>query len=352
MVTLKDVAKLAEVSVSTVSIVVNNKAKERSIPLKTYNKVIKAMDELGYQPNVSARRLRSLDDAKPIIALYWTMDARTNMMTSLLAGVQSEIEKRQFDCELVIRIYKNGEFEKAAKEIVNNSYNGVIVGATDQSDLDYLESLTPRMPLVLINRPSEKYSTVYVKPDEVAEEAVGLLTKRSVERIGVVGVDGPYVASTQRMHAFLQACKDQRISIAPEHFLKVPNSMAGGAAAAREYLRLPERPRTLFCESDTIVLGIVHELNRQNIRIPEEMDIMAISMAGPDSTRYASPSITTIDIPSERIASAAISMLHEALSKKKLRERLTPMHQKIAPTTYVRASFPLPSQKAGGEADA
>lgn len=110
MVTLKDVAKLAEVSVSTVSIVINGKTKERNIPLKTYNKVMKAIDELGYQPNVSARRLRNLDRAKPIIALYWTLDARTNMLTALLAGIQSEIEKNNLISSLLyvfIRMIKS-----------------------------------------------------------------------------------------------------------------------------------------------------------------------------------------------------------------------------------------------------
>ncbi|MGZ7442810.1 substrate-binding domain-containing protein [Paenibacillus sp. TH7-28] len=340
MVTMKDVAKLAEVSVSTVSIVVNGKAKERNIPLKTYNKVIKAMDDLGYQPNVSARRLRNLDQAKPIIALYWTLDARTNMLAALLAGIQSEIEKKQFDCELVIRIYTNDQIAKDAKEIENNSYNGVIIGATSESDLAYLESLSPRMPVVLINRNSQKYSTVYVDSGEVAAEAVSLLTKQSIERIGVVSVESPYVASSQRIVAFLEACKQQCISVDPRDIITVPNSLAGGVAAADKYLRLPARPGALFCESDTVVLGIIHQFNRLKIGIPEEVAIISIGMTGPEATQYSTPPITTIDIPSEKIAAAAISIIKESLSKKKLHERLLPVHRKIAPATYVRASFP------------
>lgn len=345
MVTLKDVAKLAEVSVSTVSIVVNGKAKERNIPLKTYNKVMKAMDELGYQPNVSARRLRNLDRTKPIIALYWTLDSRTNMMAALLAGIQSEIEKKQFDCELVIRIYTNDQIVKDAKEIVNNSYNGIIIGATSEADLEYLESLSPRMPIVLINRQSRKYSTVYVDSGDVARKAVSLLTKQSIGQIGVVAVERPYVASSQRINAFLDECRKQHISVDQRHIIMAANSLAGGVEAAGKYLRITDRPKALFCESDTIVLGMIHEFNRLNIRIPKEVAILSIGMTGPDTTHYATPSVTTIDIPSEKIASAAISILHESLSKKSLRERLLPVHQKITPTTYIRASFPVNTER-------
>ncbi|WP_334074491.1 MULTISPECIES: substrate-binding domain-containing protein [Paenibacillus] len=339
MVTMKDVAKLAEVSVSTVSIVVNGKAKERNIPLKTYDKVVKAMDELGYQPNVSARRLRNLDQAKPIIALYWTLDARTNMLAALLAGIQSEIEKKQFECELVIRIYTNDQIAKDAKEIKNNSYSGIIIGATSESDVAYLESLSPRMPIVLINRKSKIFSTVYVDSEEVATEAVSLLTKQSIRQIGVAAIESPYVASSQRINAFLEECKKQQISVEQRHMIKAPNSLAGGLIAAEKYLQITDRPRVLFCESDTIVLGMIHQFNRQNIRIPEEVAIISIGMTGPDATQYSTPSITTIDIPSEKIAAAAIAILHESLSKKNLHERLMPVHLKIPPKTYIRASF-------------
>ncbi|MEE4564194.1 LacI family DNA-binding transcriptional regulator [Paenibacillus polymyxa] len=342
MVTLKDVAKLAEVSVSTVSIVINGKSKERSIPSTTYNKVMKAIDELGYQPNVSARRLRNLDRAKPIIALYWTLDARTNMLAALLAGIQSEIEKKQFDFELVIRIYTNDQIAKDAKEIMNNTYNGIIIGATSEADLAYLESLSPRMPIVLINRQSKKFSTVYVDSGEVAIEAVSLLTKQSVQHIGVVAVESPYVASNQRINAFLEECRKQHIVVDQSHIITAPNSLAGGVTAAEKYLQMTDRPKTIFCESDTIVMGMIHEFNRLKIKIPEEVAIISIGMTGPDATQYSTPPITAIDIPSEQIAAAAISILYKSLSQKNLHERLLPVHQKIAPTTYIRASFPLP----------
>ena len=91
MATIKDVANKAGVSVTTVSIVINGKAEERRIPDSTREKVQEAMQELGYQPNLSARRLRFSDTKKPSIAFYWPIDYRTSIMASFVNYIQKEL---------------------------------------------------------------------------------------------------------------------------------------------------------------------------------------------------------------------------------------------------------------------
>lgn len=339
MATMKDVAKLAGVSVSTVSIVINGKTEERNIPLTTYNKVNEAIEELGYHPNVSARRLRNLDSTKPIIALYWPLDARTNMLAALLSGIQIELSKFQFDCELVIKTYTNDEIKNNCKDIINNTYNGVIIGATSQADIDYLESLSLRMPVILINRKSSRFSTVSVDPNDVAKEAVSLLKKHLIERVCIIEAENPYIASSQRIRAFLNYCKQDDISVDTNYIITASNSYTGGIDAANKYLSLTAKPKTIFCESDFIALGMVYEFNRLSIKIPDDVAIISIGTIGSDFTKYSTPSITTIDIPSVEIAAGAISILIESLSKTNLSERLVPIHKKIAPVTYIRSSF-------------
>jgi LacI family purine nucleotide synthesis repressor len=339
MATMKDVAKLAGVSVSTVSIIINGKAKERNIPITTYNKVNKAIEELGYQPNVSARRLRNLDSTKPIIALYWPLDARTNMLAALLSGIRIELNKIQFDCELVIQTYTNDKIADNSKEIENNTYNGVIIGATSQADIDYLESLSPRMPIILINRKSEKFSTVFVDSKEVAEEAISLIKNRLIKEVCIVEAENPYIASSERIRAFLSACNQNNISVDTHNIITASNSFAGGVEAVAEYVKMANKPKTIFCESDLIVLGMIYEFNRLNIKIPEDVSIISIGLIGADFTKYSTPSITTIDIPPEKIAGGAISILAEALSKTNISERLIPIHKKIEPVKYIRTSF-------------
>lgn len=340
MVTMKDVAQLAGVSVSTVSIVVNNKAKERSIPLDTYNKVINAASELGYQPNVSARRLRNPSKSKPVIALYWPLDERTNILAALLSNIQLELSKMNFDCELIIQTYTNDKFQEYCKEIVNNTYSGIIIGAASQSDIDYLESISTNSPVILINRKSEKYSTVVVNSAEVAEGAVSLLLDNSIRNVGVISAKTHYYESGRRIRAFIDSCKNNDISINKNHILSVPNSYEGGILAADEYSKLKEKPQVIFCESDIIALGMIYKFNRLKISVPDDVSIITIGSTSTSNTEYSTPSVTVIDIPSEEIVSNVISILIEKLSQKDLQNKLMPIHKKISPIIKIRDSFP------------
>ena len=340
MVTMKDVAQLAGVSVSTVSIVVNNKAKERSIPLDTYNKVIDAASQLGYQPNVSARLLRNPSTPKPVIALYWPLDERTNILATLLSNIQLELSKNNFDCELIIQTYTNDKFKEYCKEIINNTYSGVIIGAASQSDIDYLESISTNSPIILINRKSEKYSTVKVNSTDVADQGVSLLLENSIKNVAVISTEAKYYESSKRISAFMSACKKNDISIDKDHTISVPNSYEGGIKAAEKYLLMKEMPNVIFCESDIIVLGMIYKFNRLNISVPDDVSIISIGSTSSSNTEYSTPSVTVIDIPSEEIVSNVISILLEKLTEKDLHNKLTPIHKKITPIIKIRDSFP------------
>lgn len=106
MATIKDVAKQAGVSVTTVSIIINGKSEERKISTATQQRVAEAMRDLGYQPNLSARRLRSQENERPVIAFFWPLDYRVNILASFLNCIQIEIAESGFDCEMMIQTYE------------------------------------------------------------------------------------------------------------------------------------------------------------------------------------------------------------------------------------------------------
>ena len=178
MATIRDVAARAGVSPTTVSIVMNGRAREKRIPDATVERVTSAMRELGYSPNLTARRLRTNEARKPIIAFYWPLDYRTNMLGSFLSGIKESLAERGYECELVVQTYENDKFEKAAAPIVQNNYNGVLVGAASPSDLQYLETLDPPMPVVLINRESNRFSTVGANSGNMGLQAASLIRQR------------------------------------------------------------------------------------------------------------------------------------------------------------------------------
>lgn len=326
--TIKNVAKLAGVSISTVSIVINGHANERNIPQATIDKVMRAVKELNYRPNVNARKLRS-QEKKTIIALYWPLDSRTNMLASLLTGFQHTIDKNNLSCELIIKTYKVNHIKDAFDDVLLNSFDGVIVGAAAKEDLKYLESTTTNTPILLINRSSSTHSTVSISNDAILEYEMSLVDKN--KKIFVVSNKSPYYAAKQRTDLFLNALKERSISNVT--IIKTEDNCDGGIAIAKKFKK--EKNAIICVEDAVIAIGLLYEFNRIGIKVPEDIEVFALDYSIGDYTNFLNPSLTTIYVPSDDIANAAVNAI---LSLTKDNRNI--IHKSILPKLFFRESLP------------
>ncbi|WP_320930641.1 LacI family DNA-binding transcriptional regulator [Hungatella sp.] len=335
MATIKDVAKLAGVSVTTVSIIINGKSQERKISSVTQSRVLDAMRELGYQPNLSARRLRYQDSRRPVIAFFWPIDYRTAILASFLNSLQLEINRLQFDCELVVQTYENDKLEQYSSSIIKNGYNGIIIGACSKKDLEYLEQLAPRMPLVLINRYSEHFSTVCTDQKEIGLQVASLFRRKGYTEAGVIASEHSYVATGLRTQAFLNACSQLGISVSADCIIKQSSTIEGGYLAGQSFCRLPDRPKVLFCDSDILALGILRCFHEKGIRIPEDAELITIAMLERDHVKYSIPSLSAVEMPNREIGKEIIDILMDKISN----NDLEPNHVIIDAPIVLRESF-------------
>lgn len=314
MVTIKDVAQKAGVSGTTVSIILNGKADERRISEATRERVLNTMAELGYQPNLSARRLRVQDKTVPTLAFYWPIDFRSNILASFLNNFQASIKKRNLECELLMRAYENDHIEKSIAPLIKNSYTGALIGATSQKDLEDLEKLSLPIPIVLINRQSEKYSTVYTDYKAIGFQAATLFRQKGYTQAAVFTSRRPYMATGLRTQAFLNACVQVGIRVDKEEIFATDNSISGGVEAAKAYCAASHHSKVIFCESDLMALGAIWELNRRGIRMPQDAELLCIGMMDPEITEYSYPSLSTIQMNNMEITEKALDLLMEAIS--------------------------------------
>ena len=314
MVTIKDVARRAGVSGTTVSIILNGKADERRISETTRERVLSAMAELGYQPNLSARRLRVQEKIVPTLAFYWPIDFRSNILASFLNSFQASIKRRNLECELLMRVYENDHIEKSIVPLMKNSYTGAFIGATSQKDLEDLEKLNLQIPIVLINRQSEKYSTVYTDYKAIGFQAATLFRQKGYTEAAVFTARRPYMATGLRTQAFLNACTQIGITVDPEEIFATANSISGGVEAARAYCAASQTSKVIFCESDLMALGAIWELNHQGIRMPQDVELLCIGMMDPEMTEYSSPSLSTIQMNNKEVTEKALDLLLDAIA--------------------------------------
>ena len=337
MATIKDVARLAGVSVTTVSIIMNGKAEERKISEPTRERVLQVMKVLEYQPNLSARRLRFQESKKPVIAFYWPLDYRTTILAAFLNALQVEIKRLNFDCELVVQTYTNDYLEEDAAALIKNNFNGVIIGAMSEKDLEYLEQLSPQMPVVLINRQSEHFSTVCTNHEEIGFQAARLFRQKGYTEVTVIAAEHSYVATGLRTQAFLHACTQLGIQVQAEHILKGPSTIEGGYQTAKRYCQLPDAPKAIFCDTDSMAIGSLAALHQHQLRVPEDIEILTIAMLAEDNTAYTIPPLSVINMPNKEMITYAIGILIDKMAS----NDLSATHIDVETALILRDSFRL-----------
>ncbi|MCQ5080002.1 LacI family transcriptional regulator [Gemmiger formicilis] len=309
MPTIKDVAAAAGVSPTTVSLVMNGRGEQHRIPPETIIRIQNAMRELGYQPNLSARRLRTSAERRPVVAFFWPLDYRANMLGYFLSLIQKALREKSYDCELVVHPFTNDHIADACEALIHNNYTGAIIGAASEQDVRHLETLDTQVPIVLINRESNKYSTSSANSNKVGLLAASLIRQKNYRQVALICAGNRYVAASRRTDAFVFACQQLGIQVPQEWIFSGANTAEGGAAAAESLCALTNMPKMVLCESDTMVPGVLYTLHKYGILIPQDMELLSFATQDPMSVQYLIPAVSTVSMPSEEIARQAVGAL-------------------------------------------
>jgi DNA-binding LacI/PurR family transcriptional regulator len=306
---LKDVARIAGVSIKTVSNVVNGAA---HVSDRTRARVEAALAELNYRPNVSARNLRR--SRSGIIALA---------LPELDAPYFSELAR------FVIRAAEEHSWTvlidqtdglPARERLVTEGLRAHLIDGLIFSPLALgREELADRRddtPLVLLGERVEHGPADHVAIDNVAAAlaATQHLIGLGRRRIAAIGYqpDVRSLTAALRMEGYLAALadaglpRDERLVTPVESYRR-----AEGAAAMARLLDLAEPPDAVFCFNDLLALGALRTLHERGRRIPE--DVAVVGFDDIEDGRFSNPTLTTVSPDKERIARLAVSMLRSRM---------------------------------------
>jgi LacI family purine nucleotide synthesis repressor len=335
MATIKDVAKLAGVSSTAVSFVLNGKGEERSIPSETCRRIEEAMSALHYRPNMSARRLRSHESNKPFIAFFWPMNYLIHIMVMIINGLLNRLNAMDFPCEFVVQTYENDHIDQIANLLLRNEYHAAIVGCASQRDIDFIDSISLSLPLIFVNRISKRYSYVAVDIEKMVHLAAEMFARKGYKDIGILTSCQSHYASDLRVKYFLRASREFCLSVEDRHIIRIENSLKDGFQGMEKYLEQPEYPRALFCNSDMIALGALSACRSHGVNIPSDMEIISVELMDPQFVEYSSPPLTTVSMPTRELSGRIMEFVVNAL-----REKNTLNVQEFCePQVFIRESF-------------
>lgn len=315
MATIRDVAQLAGVSTSTVSIVLNRKNLERKIPNETCHRVWEAARKLDYRPSVSARKLRvSGEQNELVIVIYWANDFRASMMVRFLKGLEQAIAELPEKPELLIRPYQNGKLCEDTALLTGHRFHAAIIANASKADLEFLETARLAVPVVLYNRRSEHFSHVTVDDEKMGQTAGQLFKSTGQKSVGIFTSEQGFPGMGIRERALIRFCQQSGIEIWPENIITTEHSIAGGADAAGLLLKAVHRPSAIFCASDLLALGALNTFARAGIRVPADLSVLAIGNGESEYSEFSIPPLTVVHLPMEEMARRCLKILLDILS--------------------------------------
>lgn len=319
MATIKDVARLADVSPTTVSIVINGKAKERQISEETSKRIFSAMEALNYRPNMNARRLRSSDETKPTVAFFWPMDHLVHVMSIIINDLLKHIHAKGFACEFVVQTYELDHCEQLAQQIIRNEYDAVIMGCASQEVIDYIDSLQTNCPIIFLNRISAAHSYATTDQQKMMRLTAQAVARKGCHEVGIFTPAHGNYAAERRLRFFMEACQEFDVATPQEYIVEAESTTEDGYHAMETYLAIEGRPRVIFSNSDIIALGALAACNRRGILVPDELEILAIELMDPQFSEYSIPPLTTIAMPTNEMCRHIVEHLIDRLQNKSQR---------------------------------
>lgn len=332
-VTLKDVAKRANVSIATVSRVLSNKLGDISITEDTKNRVIQAAKELRYQPNRLARNLRMGRAYRHIFFIYTQSRFMDDLLphpffSHMLHGLQ--MEALQNDCYLS-NFGLNDQNTDALRTLMGGDINGIVSwGAVD--DAVYRWAAEYRVPQVAIEpyrQGGDGCPSVYVNNDLAVRQALEHLVELGHRRIAIaceLGKELPQFG--ERLEAFrrlvrrmgLPVFEGQEIVNSPDLVSLGNGTQRDGEDAVARLAAMPpdERPTAVVTSADLVALAVIKIIRAHGLEVPGDISVVGIDDI--DWSKYNEPPLTTVRIPQEDMGKAAIQLLQQLLSNHKAAE--------------------------------
>ena len=313
MATIKTIARMAGVSTSTVSIILNGKAKERKISSATEKEVLAIAASIGYRHNVGAASLRAADSTFHYqIVIFWIADYRAEMMTRFFKAIEQEIMSAPVPCSVLLKSYEPGKLNLAMTDELIRSCHGIIICNSSEKDLEIIENSDFLRPIVLYNRYSKKYSAVTMD-----DKSIGLIPAQAFASHGkrnplIITSEATFNGMNLRANVFSYSCTENGMNTPP--VCCTPPTAKGGYDATIHALEKYPTTDCIFYSTDSMIPGAVKAFFQKSVSIPGQIEIIAVGNNPLDRCEYTIPSVSVVYLHMEKMAVQCFQALYRLMT--------------------------------------
>jgi LacI family transcriptional regulator len=297
------VAKLAHVSIATVSRTINHFP---TVNPKMAKRVWEAIRELNYFPNTQARALVS--GRSKLLGLI-VSEITNPFFPELIQGFEDVAVENGYEILIGSTNYEPKRMQRCIRRMVERNAEGVAV-MTFGIEQPLLDQLTDRkVPLVFVDVAPNQTGMSVLRVDYHHGIRQGVQHLAALGHRSIAFVTGPLRlhSAQSRLTAFKKALEECGIAVQQKLIVEGDHTMEGGVAAAEQLMALKELPTAIMCSNDMLAIGVLHKMSRSGLRVPDD-----VSIIGFDDIHLASimiPPLTSIQMSRADLALGAVSAL-------------------------------------------
>lgn len=332
MVTIKDVARRAGVSVATVSRVLN---KSGPVSPEAAQRIREAADALHYVPHGGAR---SLITSKTSTIGVLLPDLYGGFFSELIRGIDQTAQQHGYHLLISGSHNRKAEME-AAMRAMRGRTDGLIAMSPHFDAATLVQNLPPSLPVILLSCQAwgEDHQVIAIDNAGGAEAMVRHLVALGHRRIAMVMGEEGHFDTGERLQGYRRALMEA--GIAPDAAYEVQGdfSEASGHRAVQALLARAERPTAIFCANDSMAIGGLCAVMDAGLRVPA--DITVVGFDDIPLAQYLSPPLTSVHVPIFEMGERAATRLIAALKGEPVSER---RHERLPTRLVVRSSCAPP----------
>ncbi|MCX2783698.1 LacI family transcriptional regulator [Microbulbifer thermotolerans] len=310
---IKDVAKLAGVSIATVSRYLNSPEAVRE---KTRKKVREAIRQTGYAPNTLARNFRRGKTSLVVVVLPSVGDP---FFAGVMRGIWRVADEEGYSILIRETQFNTHAFDEYTDIVFSKQADGIVLLASISPFMQGDAEVTGkggRVPPIVVGCEAvapqlSPFPSVRVDNARAAAEATEHLIALGHKRIAFISGLAASLLTRDREQGYRSAMAAAGLAVSEHWVVEGRQTLEGARAATRRLLALEARPTAIFCANDEMAMGAMREIRRAGLRIPQD-----ISVVGFDDIRYAEildPPLTTVAQPVEEIGERTMRRLCRAI---------------------------------------
>lgn len=318
MAVIKDVARLAGVSVGTISKYLN---KQGNLKESTRLKVEEAINQLQYKPSPLARSMRT---------------GKTNTIAVIAPGITNPFFAEVYDSirqsaaisGYIPILYTTEDDLNTLKDYLTSisirQVDGIILCFVDDDEIisKFIEDVQESIPIVLLswNINNTRFNCVSIDVFDGAFKATNHLISLGHKSIAYVGGHEKNKISIEKHNGFIKALRNAGLEKNPEHEYYGKFNLQTGYYGARKFSMFSKMPTAIFAENDILAIGCIKYFLQQKLKVPED-----IAVIGFDNIKLSSmyePALSTISLPITQMGEESVRLLASAVNKPDSKSKL------------------------------